>query len=199
MKLKPLLASLYEPFGNEWVKQNGIIFDQARKHSLTLAGSIAIAVGRKKAIRPPGDIDFVCVDITQARAFVHGLEDFLLTRSVYWKVQTNSKTSFCPRGCTAHVRFTAPFWLPVCVMVIPEVHAWLIEGGYSIQQFNDVVAAAKELDSRDGKGRVDDIVQEQDSESPGPLGFHPAQLEEDAGLIAEFVQGRKPAHYEGNA
>ena len=154
MKLKSLLTQIYEPFGNAWVKQNGIVFDQARKVGLTLAGSIALAVGRKKAVRLPGDIDFVCSTIQEARAFVAALEDFLLKRSVYWKVQTNSRTSFCPENCTAHVRFTAPFWLPICIMVIGEVRHWRTDGGNLVQQFDDVVKAAKSLDERDGKGRI---------------------------------------------
>lgn len=156
MKLKDLLSTIYESLGNHWVAQNGIVFDQARVAGLTLAGSIALAVGRKKAVRPPGDIDFVCATIGEARTFVAALENFLLKRSVYWKVQTNSRTAFCPDGCTAHVRFTAPFWLPVCVMVIGEVRHWRVEGGNLIQQFDDVVKAAKSLDERDGKGRMED-------------------------------------------
>lgn len=156
MRLKTLLTSIYEPFGNHWVKSNGIVFDAARQAGLTLAGSIALSVGRKKTVRLPGDIDFVCETVSQARDFIKRLEDFLLKKSVYWKVQINSKTAFCPDGCTVHFRFTAPFWLPICIMVIPKVSYWRVTGGDQIQNFDDVVKAAKALDERDGKGRLDE-------------------------------------------
>lgn len=167
MKLKTLLGQIYEPFGNEWVKQNGFVFDKARQTGATLAGSIALAVGRKKAVRPPGDLDFVCQSIQEARNFIHALEDFLFKRSIYWKVQINSKTAFCPDGCSVHFRFTAPFWLPICVMVIPEVRFWRVDGGNQIQQFDDVVRAAKALDDRDGKGRIN-VDEFDDIQFPDP-------------------------------
>lgn len=156
MRLKTLLESLYEPFGNQWVRQNGFVFDTARKTGLTLAGSIALSVGRKKAVRSPGDIDFVCASVSEARHFTNLLEDYLLTKSVYWKVQINSKTCFCPKGVSAHIRFTAPFWLPICIMVIGEVRNWRTKGGNFIQKFDDVVEAARELDERDNKGRLEE-------------------------------------------
>lgn len=172
MKLKTLLGKIYEPFGNEWVKHNGFVFDQARACGLALAGSIAIAVSRKKAIKLPGDIDFVCQNNSEAQYFINILQDYLLKKSVYWKIQVNSKTHFCPKGCTAHFRITVPFWLPICVMVIGEVKYWRIEGGNQIQQFNDVVNAAKALEERDGKDRTSslnvrfDVVDEIDEGFP---------------------------------
>jgi hypothetical protein len=191
MKLKDLLAQIYEPLGNQWVKQNGIVFDQARVAGLTLAGSIALSVGRKKAVRLPGDIDFVCPTIKEARAFVAALEDFLLKRSVYWKVQTNSRTPFCPKGCPAHVRFTAPFWLPICIMVIGEVRFWRVDGGSKIQQFDDVVTAAKSLDEKDGKGRLEDVV---DEEAPPEAVKAPATRPEPWD-DAQAILGKEGPHY----
>lgn len=177
MKLKTLLGQIYEPFGNEWVKANGYVFDSARKCELTLAGSIAIAVSRKKAIRPPGDIDFVCSSFEAARHFTGTLEEFLIKRSVYWKTLTNSKTPFCPDGCSIHIRFVAPFWLPICIMVIPEVNHWRVSGGDLIQNYEDVVEAAKLLDERDGKGRVE----EEPRERVGlPIEHHEAWMDSES-------------------
>lgn len=164
MKLKTLLGQIYEPFGNEWVKQNGIVFDVARTTGITLAGSIAIAVARKKAIKLPGDIDFVCHSDDEALHFINSLQDYLLSKSVYWKVQVNSRTCFCPTGCTAHFRLTAPFWLPICVMVIGEVRHWRAGGGNLIQDFNDVVESAKELEARDGKDRTSHLEEQPDDD-----------------------------------
>lgn len=166
MKLTSLLSQIYEPFGNEWVKQNTFVFDVARKTGITLAGSIAIAVARKKAIKSPGDIDFVCHSPNEAQHFINTLQDYLLTKSVYWKVQINSRTDFCPKGCTAHFRFTAPFWLPICVMVIGEVQHWRITGGNFIQDFNDVVQSAKDLELRDGKDRTSHLEIPDDDRTP---------------------------------
>lgn len=169
MRLKTLLGSLYEPFGNEWVKKNGFVFDAANRAGLSLAGSIAIAVGRKKAIKSPGDIDYVCSSVEDARKFIADIEKFLLTKSTYWSVQTNSKTAFCPDGCSVHFRIKTAFWLPVCVMVIPEVNYWRVSGGYKIQSFDDVVEAAKLLEERDGKDRtshLDEACEEFDDRKP---------------------------------
>jgi hypothetical protein len=154
MKLKSLLGQIYEPFGNEWVKGSGIVFDIARNSNVSLAGSIAIAVARKKAAKAPGDIDFVAPNSEDAQKFIAALQNYLLTKSVYWKVQVNSRTHFCPKGCVAHFRMTVPFWLPICVMVIGEVSSWRVEGGNQIQSFDDVVEAAKDLQLRDGKDRT---------------------------------------------
>lgn len=187
MKLKSLLGQIYEQFGHEWVKQNGFVFDTARKCELTLAGSIGLAVARKKAIRPPGDIDFVCASNEEAMHFINKLQGFLLKRSVYWRILVNSRTAFCPKGCTAHFRFVSPFWLPICVMVIGEVRHWRVSGGNLIQNFDDVVQAAKDLDERDGKGRLD----EEPKEDPDPrqVSRPPVDLSEvdpHAAVLSDF-------------
>lgn len=169
LKLKTLLGQIYEPFGNEWVKKNGIVFDVARSTGITLAGSIAIAVARKKAVKPPGDIDFVCGSPNEALHFINALQDYLLGKSVYWKVQVNSRTCFCPNGCTAHFRLTAPFWIPICVMVIREVKHWRTGGGNLIQSFDDVVAAAKDLELRDGKDRTSHLEEPDDDRRGSPI------------------------------
>jgi hypothetical protein len=154
MRFNEYLQSIYATVGNEWVNRNGIVFLSATTEGLAIAGSIAVAIGRKKAIRIPGDIDLVCAEVKQAKAFIARLEDKLMQSSVYWKVQTNNRTAFCPDGCTTHFRITAPFWLPICVMVIGEVKMWRTQGGNPVQQFEDVVRAAEALDERDGRDRL---------------------------------------------
>lgn len=166
MKLKTLLGQIYEPFGNEWVRQNGFVFDAARTSGITLAGSIAIAAARKKAVKSPGDIDFVCASNAEALHFLNALQEYLLSKSVYWKVQINSRTCFCPTGCTAHFRLTAPFWLPICIMVIVELHHWRVSGGNLIQDFSDVVESARELEERDGKDRTSHLDEPDDDRFP---------------------------------
>lgn len=177
MKLKTLLGQIYEPFGNEWVKQNGFVFDAARTTGITLAGSIAIAVARKKAVKPPGDIDFVCSSNAEALHFLNVLQEYLLSKSVYWKVQVNSRTCFCPTGCTAHFRLTAPFWLPICIMVIGSVNHWRVSGGNLIQDFADVLESAKDLEARDGKDRTSHLDEPDDDRFPIHI---PVDLSESA-------------------
>lgn len=160
MKFREHLEEIYAPAGNEWVNRNGFVFYAAKQSDLSIAGSIAISLGRKKSIKIPGDIDFVCDNNQAALEFVDRLQNKLLSMSVYWRVQFNSKTEFCPDGCSVHIRFTAPFWLPICVMVVEKVNFWRTNGGNQIQSFNDVIKAAKELDERDGKGRVPEDLEE---------------------------------------
>lgn len=169
MSLQTLLYEIYEPFGNEWVTKNSYVFSAAKRASLSLAGSIAISIGRKKAIKNPGDIDYVCSSVDEARKFITDLEKLLFQKSTYWSVQTNSKTAFCPEGCSAHFRIKTAFWLPICVMVIPEVHFWRVKGGHKIQSFDDVVESAKLLEERDGKDRtshLDEATEDFDDRKP---------------------------------
>jgi len=155
-KLISSLEGIYSPQGDvSWVKRNSFIFTQAAVNDLAIAGSIAIAIARKKSIRQPGDIDFVCDSIERARSFIKAVEDKLLDYSCYYKVMTNHKTSFCPPSCSAHFRIITPFWMPICVMVIdPSMLRWWIHcGSYNVQDFNSVIDAAKALDERDNRGR----------------------------------------------
>lgn len=161
MKFTDHLKTIYIDFEPEtWVHQNSFVFHTAKKCGLAICGSIAIAVGRKKAIKKPGDIDFVASDLTAATAFVGALQAKLFQYPSFWKVMINNQTSFCPPGCVTHFRIQTGFWMPICVMVLPKdkFNIWYTEGGQIIQQFNNVIDAASELQERDGKERVTEEV-----------------------------------------
>jgi len=170
-KMKPYeifteeLEKIYKPVGEtDWVKQNSFIFTMASINNLAIAGSIAIAVARKKAVKIPGDIDFVCDSVEQAKKFISSVENKLWDYSCYYRVLTNHKTKFCPPGCSVHFRIITPFWMPICVMVIDPAmfQWWLFCKCYNVQNFNKVVQAAKDLDARDGKKRMEAIQEEDD-------------------------------------
>ncbi len=161
MKFTEHLNSIYSQFSPEtWVNQNSFVFYNAKKCGLALAGSIAISVGRKKAIKIPGDIDFVSPSLEKAMEFVGILQAKLFQYPSYWKVMINNRTAFCPPGCTTHIRVQTGFWLPICIMVIPTdtFHVWRTEGAQIIQKFDDVVLAAEALDERDEKGRITEEI-----------------------------------------
>jgi len=160
MKLTELLTTVYAGFNeSKWIEHNNYVFWAARKHNLALCGSIAIAIARKKAIKIPGDIDLVCGSQSQAFQFINTLQEKLLTKKTYWSTRVNSGTDFCPPGSTTHIRFNCGFWLPICVMVIPEENFkyWRSAQGTMIQDFSVVINAAKAMDERDSKGRIESI------------------------------------------
>lgn len=78
------LSSIYKDFeADKWVNQNALPFSHAKNSGLAIAGSIAISIARKKAIKKPGDIDFVTDDIEAALYFIRLLERKMLTLKSY--------------------------------------------------------------------------------------------------------------------
>lgn len=161
MKFTEFLTTVYPPDFNEdyWIENNNYVFWAAREHGLALAGSIAIAVSRKKAVKKPGDIDLVASNLIQAFQFIYTLQEKLLTYKAFWNIRVNNRTDFCPPGSTCHIRFMSPFWMNICVMVIPEENfkIWRSSQGMMIQDFNSILSAAKAMDERDGKNRIEQI------------------------------------------
>ena len=171
-KFTERLRSIYADIGNGWVEKNEFVFSEAKTCGLALAGSIGGAVASKKAKKIPGDIDFVCRNVGQAMRFHARLQDKLLQYPTFWQIQINNRTKFCPENVETHLRFHAPFWLPVCVFVLKDgrFRQWFTPEAYPVQLFEDVKREAKEMEKRDGKERrvleepVVDFVSSQDDD-----------------------------------
>jgi len=171
-KLIEKISGLYSEFGcTEWVKRNSYVLTAAASSGLAIAGSLAIAICRTKASKVPADLDFVCSSKQDAKEFIDRLESKLEQGKCYWSIRTNFGTKFCPPGSLIHYRIETPFWMPVCVMVInPESFGcWDYCQYYHVQHFGDVVRAAKALDERDKKGRVDCEIEKESKSVEIPI------------------------------
>lgn len=141
----------------DWIKANEFVFQAAKDCGLAVAGSIARALGRKRADSPPNDIDFVAVSEHDAMAFISALQVKLLTYPTHFRIYVNSRNEYVPPGSLIHFRIQTAFWLPICVMVIaPEAFKfWFAQGGMRVQLFKLAAEAGRRLDERDNKGRCE--------------------------------------------
>lgn len=197
MKFTELLTSIY---GDKlWIERNNFVFWAARKSGLSLGGSIGIAVSRKKMVNQPNDIDFLAHNFGCAQSFIHLLERKLFQRKSYWKTMVNHGTDFCPEGVETHIRFQCFLWLPICIMVLPKgkLSSWRTSQGMQIQNFKDIVSAAKALDERDEKGRITSeveqslLVQEENDDPIITLSIAFNNPESEDSLIGGFVEDDK--------
>lgn len=149
------LELLYSDVGNDWIKKNSLLLNYARGSRLALGGSIAMAITRKRAIKVPGDIDLFTNSVEDAEKFITKIRKYLDNRTnTYYSIQINNETPHCLEGVKRHYRISIPFWKKVCVMVLKEPIRTFIWNGTKIQYFDDVVKAAKQATTIDGKERV---------------------------------------------
>lgn len=156
MNIQEKLESVYlETKQIEWIKGNRFVFEQAKINGLALAGSIAIALAKKRSSKLPSDIDFVCASAAEAMAFIQALEFKLMGYKSHWRVYVNHNNEYCPPGCSTHFRFQSAMWLPICIMVIPHERFkfWFCEGGARVQIFELVKKAGEDIGVIDGKDR----------------------------------------------
>lgn len=154
------LYPLYGPLGDfRWIVKNAFVFEQANRCGLALGGSIGAALalkGHKKPSRLPGDIDYVCASYGDAKAFMEALERKLMDYPEgHWRVGVNHRNKFTPPRCRTHFRFQSSFWLPICIMIIPEdkFKVWYTEDGFRVQFLEVIKETAAALNERDNKGR----------------------------------------------
>ncbi len=149
---------LSEIFGDApWIKASACVFDYSKECGLAVAGSIARAIARKKpSVTQPGDIDLVAASENDALAFLEMCQRMLLRYRGHWRIFVNHKTEFTPPGAITHFRIQTAFWLPICVMVIPQdkFRFWFSQGGIRVQLYEITCQTADELDKRDGRRRV---------------------------------------------
>jgi hypothetical protein len=150
------LQEIYGSVGNEWIIKNSLILKIAQQSGISLGGSIAMAITRKKAIKIPGDLDFFTDDQSKAEDFVNRITRFLNNRkNTYYNMRINNETAHCLEGVKRHYRIVVPFWLPICVIVLDKPIRQFFWHRQPVQYFDDVVEAAKKTTAIDGKERVD--------------------------------------------
>lgn len=150
------LQEIYNSVGNKWIIKNSLVLKIAQQSGISLGGSIAMAITRKKAIKIPGDLDFFTDDVTKAEDFINRITRFLNNRkNTYYNIRINNETTHCLEGVKRHYRIVVPFWLPICVMVLDKPIRQFFWYRQPVQYFDDVVEAAKKVTLIDGKERID--------------------------------------------
>lgn len=174
MKSIEHLKSVYEGLDQSWITKNQFVIESAMANGCAFAGSIAMAIGTKKAKKLPSDLDFVCPSVNDAMALICALQVKLLQYKAHWRVYANHRTDFVPPGCVTHFRFQTAFWLPVCIMVIPvEKYRFWYSHGLRVQLFDLVKKSAQALELVDDKDRTSLL------EEPSEESLDPASEEED--------------------
>ena len=158
-KLLSNLYDLYEDHDPSWVQSNSWVLNNARRNSVSIGGSIALAIGGKQAFKHPGDIDLFTENELDAIEFISQTIQFLAStkNSNYYSLCVNNKTSRCLEGVTSHYRLIVPFWKPICLMVMAEEFPFYYYHGLRVQSYNFVKQKAMEVTLIDGKDRVGSI------------------------------------------
>jgi hypothetical protein len=144
-----------QTLGVDFNKRHSWLMTTARRSGLALCGGCAAAITKGDTAYAPKDIDFVATKAA-AVAFISKINEFLLEKSVHYRVYANSRNRFVPSAANAHFRITCGYWLPVCLFVLPDdgFRAYRIKGGHSVQIYSEVRAAADELTEVDAKPRI---------------------------------------------
>jgi hypothetical protein len=152
--------------GNDFNKRHGWLLYTAKRLGVALCGGCAAAVTKGNAEYVPKDIDFVAKQ-SDALLFIAAINEFMLKRSVHYRVYANSKNKFVPKTATAHFRITSPLWLPVCLFLIPDdkFRSYRIARGHILQLYTDIQSAAADMTEIDSKPRM----ASEPEEAPDPM------------------------------
>jgi hypothetical protein len=141
--------------GSEFVRKHEWLLETARSCEVAICGGCAAAIVKSKTDYQPADIDMVTTKANALR-FIDQVNHFLLDKSVHFRLYVNSHNSFVPKPAVSHYRIQAPFWLPICLFIVPhdQFRFYRIAQGHLLQLPQDVKKAADTLAEKDGKPRI---------------------------------------------
>lgn len=141
--------------GEAFVHKHRWLLEMARYCEVAICGGCAAAIVKENEDYIPGDLDFVTTKGNALR-LIDNINHFLLDYKVHYRIGVNSKNDFVPPSALAHFRVMCPFWLPVCVFVLPDdkFKYYRINDGYLLQYAEHVQAAADEMTLIDGRPRI---------------------------------------------
>ena len=144
-----------QTLGEHFVKQHNWLLSVAKSCEVALCGGCAAAVVSDNQHYIPIDIDFATTKANALR-FIDAINHFLIDRSVHYRIYVNSKNSFVPEPALSHFRVQCPFWLPVCLFVLPhdEFHYFRIQGGHLVQLPEEIAYAADQMTELDDRPRL---------------------------------------------
>lgn len=141
--------------GDSFLRRHDWLLDAAKSCEVAICGGVAAAICKERSDYVPADLDLVSTKANALR-FLDQVNHFLLEREVHYRVYVNSRNVYVPAPATNHFRIQTPFWLPVCLFVLPHdgFRYYRIQGGHLLQWAEDVKAAADGLTQTDAKPRL---------------------------------------------
>lgn len=144
-----------QTLGEEFVRRHNWLLTMTWVNNVAICGGCAAAISKGREDYVPKDLDLVA---TKAGALdlIRKITDFLLDKQVHFRVYANSKNDFVPSPAVAHFRIQCPFWVPICLFVLPEdkFRFYRSSDGYLLQRPEDVKEAADALSNKDSKPRI---------------------------------------------
>lgn len=144
-----------DTLGPDFLRRHEWLLAVAKMNEVALCGGCAAAVSKDRSDYVPADLDLVTTKANALR-FVDAVNHFLLDKQVHYRIYANCHNDFVPAPATGHFRIQCPFWLPVCLFIIPhdQFRFYRIQGGHLLQLPADVKQAADALTERDEKPRL---------------------------------------------
>jgi hypothetical protein len=141
--------------GDNFVRQHDFLLQMAKFNEVAICGGCAAAISKGRTDYIPADIDLVTTKANALR-FVDAINHFLLDKQVHYRIYVNSHNDFVPTPAVGHFRIQCPFWVPVCLFIIPHnrFRFYRIQGGHLLQLPQDVKQAADALTKTDQKPRL---------------------------------------------
>lgn len=150
---------------DSFVSRHIWLLELARSCEVAICGGCAAAICKDNRSYEPADLDLVSTKANALR-FINEVNHFMLQRGVHYRVLVNSQNDFVPPPAVAHFRVLAPFWVPVCLFVLPheKFRYYRIQEGYLIQLPQDIKEAADHMTERDERERIASRLERHDLE-----------------------------------
>ncbi len=154
-----------QTLGADFVQKHEWLLGMTHTCGVAICGGCAAAIVKEKTDYVPADLDLIATK-DSALAFIRIVTDFLLEKQVHFRIYANSRNDFVPKPAVAHFRIQTPFWVPICIFVLPydKFRTYRIPGKFLLQLSTDVQKAAEELTKVDEKPRIASDLEEQESE-----------------------------------
>lgn len=167
--------------GVDFLRRHEWLLAVAKANEVAICGSCAASVVMSRTDYVPPDLDLVTTKANALR-FIDAINHFLLEKNVHYRIYANCNNDFVPNPAIGHFRIQCPFWIPVCLFVLPhdQFRYYRIHGGHLLQMAKDVKQAADALTERDEKPRLanepmedlEDLPDEQAlDDGPDPMFF----------------------------
>lgn len=141
--------------GSDFTRKHEFLLQIAKFNEVAICGGCAAAISKNRSDYVPADLDLVTTKANALR-FIDALNHFLLDKQVHYRIYVNCHNDFVPTPAVGHFRVQCPFWVPICLFIIPhdQFRYYRIQGGHLLQLPKDVKQAADALTERDEKPRL---------------------------------------------
>ena len=185
-----------DTLGPQFIRKHEWLLNMAKACEVAICGGCAAAISKGLEDYVPADLDLVATKGAALR-FVDNVNHFLLSKSIHFRVYANSRNTFVPKPANAHFRIQCPFWVPVCLFVLPDdaFRFYRIQGGHLIQLPGDVKQAADNLTETDQKPRLATDLREEDMTPEDFIWFDYDVVESEHFNPSDFQAPLQPGGY----